>query len=514
MKKIFALLLAAIVVFCVVFVGVSILDSVTEKTETPVATATPTTKSTTAPTPQKQDMSTVNIPRISLDEWIGWQSLLDANGGLKTTPGSINAKNGISVEYVILNDATVSSNSLISGELVAAGYTVNRYAFLQDKFNQAGVKVKMPYITNYSNGGDGIIANADIINIKDLVGKRIAVPRFSEAQTLLEWLLRNSGLTSSEQTQIRSGIVYCDTADDAAEMFFSGNVNAAATWEPYLTQASSSTDSRILFDTSMSTNLILDGLVFREDFMQQNSEFVQKLIQGALEAAPMYKKNFNAIRQMPMFELMSDEEIIDAANGAQLATWADNLELLTDIAVSIYRDMANIWKDLGETAYPENAETAFTSEAIMTLQGRFSPTETSFDGNMFNATSKQNTQNASNETALLAMTLDIKFEVDSYKISAESYDSLKAFAEVAKILNGVYIQIEGNTAPVAIDDGVEFSYKRANSVARYLQVLGVDPKRFIIVGNGDKNPIADNSTEAGKALNRRTEVFFKQVVGY
>ena len=82
-------------------------------------------------------------------------------------------------------------------------------------------------------------------------------------------------------------IVYCDTADDAAEMFFSGNVNAAATWEPYLTQASSSTDSRILFDTSMSTNLILDGLVFREDFMQQNSEFVQKLIQGALEAAPM-----------------------------------------------------------------------------------------------------------------------------------------------------------------------------------------------------------------------------------
>lgn len=514
MKKVLSLLISGVVLFCIVFAGVSILDSATEKAKMPEITATPVAKPVSAPTPQKQDLVNNDMVRISLDEWVGWKSLIDANGGLKTAPGSINAKNGISVEYVIINDATTSSNSLITGEIVAAGYTVNRYAFLQDKFNQAGLNVKMPFITNYSNGGDGIIATSGVHGIKDLIGKRIAVPRFSEAQTLLEWLLRNSGLTSSEQTQIRSGIIYCDTADDAAELFFSGNAEAAATWEPYLTQAKMSTDSRVLFDTSMSTNLILDGLVFREDFMNENPEFVKKLVQGALEAAPMYKRDFKAIREMPMFELLSDDEIIETANGAQLATWADNLDLLNDVAISIYRDMANIWKDLGETSYPEQAKSAFSMDAIMTLQGKFSPTETSFDGGKFNASSKKSTQNSSNQTALLALTLDIKFEVDSYKISPESYDSLKNFAEVAKILNGVYIQIEGNTAPVAIDDGVEFSYKRANSVARYLQVLGVDPKRFIIVGNGDKNPIADNSTEAGKAMNRRTEVFFKQVVGY
>ena len=97
---------------------------------------------------------------ISLDEWIGWKPLIYANGGLTTTQDSINARNGIRVRYVVMNDANTSSAGLISGELQGAGYTVNRYAFLQNKFDEANVEVTMPYITNYSNGGDGIISKA------------------------------------------------------------------------------------------------------------------------------------------------------------------------------------------------------------------------------------------------------------------------------------------------------------------------------------------------------------------
>ena len=78
--------------------------------------------------------------RISLDEFAGWNHMLYANGGLITTADSINAKNGIFVEYVIMNNATESSSALISGDLDGAGYTVNRYAFLQKKFDEAGVR--------------------------------------------------------------------------------------------------------------------------------------------------------------------------------------------------------------------------------------------------------------------------------------------------------------------------------------------------------------------------------------
>lgn len=449
--------------------------------------------------------------RISLDEFAGWKGLIYANGGLVTTEGSINAKNGICIEYVIINDANTSSSALISGELQGAGYTVNRYAFLQSKFDEAGVEVVMPFISNYSNGADGIIATSDIMSIEDLAGKKIAVPRYSESQTLVEWLLDNSNLTASQKKQIRNDIVYCETSDETAKAFFSGQVDAAATWEPYLTQAASSTTSRILFDTSMSTNLILDGVIFREDFLADNEEFMLKFIEGALEAASTYSTEFDSIKVMPMFELMSDREIAEMCMGAALPTWADNVNLLTNTAPDMYKAMADIWISLGEKATPAKAKSAFTNYYVNKLAGKYPTNDvTTFD---FSEEGRDQATEIPNSAALLKTTLNIEFEVDSYKISKESYAALNEFAKIAQVLNGVYIQIEGNTAKVDGDDGIDFSYKRALSVAKYLQALGIDSSRLIIIGNGDRNPIASNETEEGRAANRRTEVFFK-VVGY
>lgn len=449
--------------------------------------------------------------RISIDEFVGWKSLLYANGGLVTTENSINAKNGICIEYVIMNDANNSSAALISGDISGAGYTVNRYAFLQSKFDEAGVEVVMPFISNYSNGADGIIASSDIKSVEDLVGKKIAVPRYSESQTLLEWLINNADLTETEKKSIRQNIIYLETADETAKAFFSGQVDAATTWEPYLTQAATSTDSRILFDTSMGTNLILTGLVFRTDFLSDNSDFMVKLIEGALEAAKYYKTEFDSAKAMPLFELMTDDEIYEMALGAAIPTWADNVNLLTSTAPEMYKEMANIWIGLGESAVPSKFSTAFTNEYINKLSGKYPANDiTSFT---FSEEGRQDATEISNNAALLSVTLNIDFEVDSYKISKSSYADLNEFAKTAQILNGVYIQIEGNTAKVDGDDGIDFSYKRALSVAKYLQALGVDSDRFIIIGNGDTKPIDTNETEEGRAKNRRTEVFFK-VIGY
>lgn len=455
--------------------------------------------------------------RISLDEWIGWQSLLDANGGLITTPNSINAKNGLNIEYVVINDSNASAMSLINGTLAGAGYTINRYAFLQDRFDNAGVKVVMPFITNYSNGGDGIIADASIKSVKDLVGKRIAVARFSEAHTLVEYLLKTQGFSSEEQIKIRSLMVYTETADAAAEAFFSGSVDAAATWEPYLSQAKNSTNASVLFDTSMSTNLILDGIVFRQDFLDKNPDFVTKLIDGALEASSMYKKEFANIKAFSGFEFMLDEEIVDMANGANLATWIDNVNLLEGTAISVYKDMANIWIDLDEIAHPDKAETAFTSLYLTPLKEKYENVVPN-DPSKFTDEARKLTMEAGNEEALLQFQLDIKFELNSTVIKQESYDALNEFVEVAKVLNGVYIQIEGNASTRArgVSDAQieQFSHERAQSVARYFIDEGIEPDRIIVVGRGDWNPIASAMTEEGRAQNRRTDIFFKVVIGY
>ena len=457
--------------------------------------------------------SAENPVKISIDEWIGWQSLLDANGGLITAPDSINAKNGVYVEYVVMNDATASSSALISGELQGAGYTVNRYAFLQEKFDQAGLKVQMPFITNFSNGGDGIIARSDIVSVNDLVGKKIAVPKYSEAQTLVEWLLNNSSLTETQRTQIRKDMVYFETPDDAAKAFFAGSVDAAATWEPYLTQAASSTDSRILFDTSMSTNLILDGVVFNKNFLENNSDFVVKWIDGALQARGMYKVEFDNIREMPMFELMSDAEIIDMANGANLATWTQNTQLLTDVAVTMYRDMAEVWKGLGEAAHPNKAAEAFTDAYLVQLKNKYEGQE---DEVVDSFATGDIGMIIESPDALLSHNADIKFQLNSVKIQEESYPELNEFIKIAKVLDGVYIQIEGNASQraegVSEAQIIEFSRLRAQSIADYFVSQGIPAERIIVIGNGDTKPL--NPDEPAAAENRRTEILFKTKVGY
>ena len=459
-------------------------------------------------------MSPDNPVVIIIDEWIGYQNAVDANGGLTTAPDSINAKHGIYVKYVVMNDSNESSNALINGQAVGSGYTVNRFAFLQDKFDKAGVSVVMPIITNYSNGGDGIIAKSDILSVEGLVGRKIGVPRYTEAQVLVEWLLNNSSLSKAQQDKIRGDMVYFDTPDDAAMAFFAGTVDAAATWEPYLTQAASSTDSRILFDTSMSTNLILSGIVFRQDFLENNSQFMMHYIDALFEAAPMYKHEFSYIRQLPMFELMTDAEIIDMANGADLTNWTQNYDLLNNGAVVMYAEAANVWKSIGEKAYPEKAKTALTDKYILMLRDKYEGKETSTAPSSFNDSDKM--MIIESPEALLSYTADIKFDLNSYTIRAESYPTLDEFVRVAQVLNGVYIQIEGNASQraegVTEAQIVEFSTQRAQAIANYFIQQGIAEERIIIVGNGDKNPL--NTENPAAAENRRTEIFFKTKMGY
>ena len=55
------------------------------------------------------------------------------------------------------------------------------------------------------------------------------------------------------------------------------------------------------------------------------------------------------------------------------------------------------------------------------------------------------------------------------------------------------------------DDNLKLSDDRAKAVVNYLISQGINAKRLTSQGFGESQPVADNSTEEGKALNRRTE---------
>lgn len=509
-----------------VFVGLKTgLVKTDSKSEQEVETLNPSVDREAEVSDKKADSNSenksenTNTINLSLDEWVGYATILQANGGLTTQPGSIYDQLGIKVNINIINDATQSSNALIKGELDGAGYTINRLAFLSSKFSSANVDVVMPYITNYSNGGDGIIALSSINTIEDLVDARIGVPQFSESQAMIVWFVNQSNLSQEDKDKIINNMILFETPDEAAKAFFAGKIDVAGTWQPYLTQAENMTDSHILFSTANSTKLIMSGVIFRDDFAKENPELVSKFIDGTLQAIDSYDKELEVLRNsMPMFNGMSDEDIVGMTMDAALATWANNMDILKEDAKTIYRNMCDVWTSIGEVADSSNVDSLFDSIYMESLRDKY---ETSIVNNDSDNESKvsvteDNKQEILDTTALLTKSASVNFIINTAKFTdtAEASQTLNDFIDVAKMLDGTIIQIEGNTDPNPNTDptdeaNIMLSKQRAETVKQYFIANGISADRIIVVGNGSSNPIVENDTEEHRAMNRRTDISFK-----
>lgn len=466
------------------------------------------------------DTNETNTINLSIDEWIGYKNLIDSNGGLTTQPGSIYDQLGIKVNINIINDPTQSSNALIAGDVDAAGYTINRVAFLSQKFKDANCDVVFPFVTNFSNGGDGIIATSKINSVNDLVGAKIGVPQFGESHAMIVWFVQNSNLTDEEKQDIIDNLILFATADETAKAFFAGELDVAATWEPYLSQAQSMSDAHIFFSTASSKSLIMSGVLFSKDFAEANPETVQKFIQGAFMGSDLYETEMDTIKDaMPMFSTASDQDVLDMCAGAKLTTWADNNELLDNEAKSIYTAMCDVWESLGESVVPEMVDSMFDKSYNDAIKVAFADDnaqkEVSKSSNVTQVT-EENKEAILNTQAMLTKSATVTFIINTAKFDDPSAASatLDEFIETAKILDGTIIEIAGNTDPNPKSDPEDtanklLSEQRAETVKQYFVLNGIDPKRIITVGNGSSNPMYPNDTEEHRALNRRTDVSFK-----
>ena len=458
----------------------------------------------------KEDV-TINL---SLDEWIGWEPILYANKGFETQNGSIFDELGIDVKIHIINDADASSNALIKGDLNAAGYTLNRTAFLSGKFADAGLDIVMPVFTNYSDGGDGIIAMSNITSIEDLVDAKIGVPKFSEAQSMVVWFVNNSDLTDEQKNAIINNLVLLDDAEQTGQAFFAGSLDVAATWQPYLSYAEDSTDSHILFDTTFSNKLILDGIVFRNDFAKAHPDIVSKFIEGIFIALEEYESDFDTIRNiMPMFAGMTDEEIAATRMDAGMMDYAANVKSLENDCHLIYSDMCDVWERIGETVNRSLGETLFDTSYVKVLSDKYSSVGTTVTKTV-EITEEQLTE-ALDIPSMLTKTCTIEFHPDTakFKDNAEAAVILDEFVEMAKVLDGTIIQIEGNLnfdGHTYSDDALSTS--RANTVKKYFVANGIDASRIIAIGNGNSKMIVDPSGSVEDTMpNRRTDIFFKTI---
>lgn len=101
----------------------------------------------------------------------------------------------------------------------------------------------------------------------------------------------------------------------------------------------------------------------------------------------------------------------------------------------------------------------------------------------------------------------VYFNLGSSRITATYSRKLNAAAKVLNENNTVNISVEGhadNTGEAKFNQ--KLSEQRAAAVKKYLVRKGVNADRITTIGYGDKQPAADNNTNAGRAKNRRVEL--------
>ena len=108
------------------------------------------------------------------------------------------------------------------------------------------------------------------------------------------------------------------------------------------------------------------------------------------------------------------------------------------------------------------------------------------------------------------VTNNILFDTGKATIKPESQPEIEKVAEYMKANPTVRFEVQGHTdsqGSDAVNDPL--SQQRAEAVVKALEALGVDGFNLRAVGKGSHEPVADNSTDAGRAQNRRVEFIKK-----
>ncbi len=102
---------------------------------------------------------------------------------------------------------------------------------------------------------------------------------------------------------------------------------------------------------------------------------------------------------------------------------------------------------------------------------------------------------------------DVLFQTGKYALSTDAQLKLAKLSGIIQAHPGLNLAIEGYTDTTGTADfNMTLSQQRADTVRTFLITQGLSPDSITSKGLGEANPIADNSTPAGRKLNRRVEI--------
>ena len=448
---------------------------------------------------------------VGINTWAGHSPGIVFNNGMEPNAGSqYKSKYGMDVKFVLLEDPAAKLAAFRSGEVDIMWNTVDNWAREASVLAEQNQKAKSIIMQDWSRGGDGIVSLASIKSVEDLKGHKIACTQFTPSHFLLLFLLSQSGLTPDERAGVEKNIIFMTDAPAAAAAFKAKQVDAAVTWEPDLSGAVAArgAEAHVLVSTQAATNIIADTLCARQEVIDQAPETVRDFVRGWLDGIEMIKNNPNASYEVVARALKLDTDTVSGMlSGLKLTPYADNAQFygltgakahydtLFDTAFVIWRKKGLVTKSVDARSW---ADTRFL-QAVASY----------YPGQKVEEAQVVAKAPSEKDVPILHQQIQIQFTPGSDEIMPGSYLLLDKLGETMTSFGATVLRIEGNTDTTGTQAvNQPLSEKRAQSVKNYIvkNFPNIPPTRFQTIGRGSSNPIAENTTEAGRQQNRRTDI--------
>jgi NitT/TauT family transport system substrate-binding protein len=213
--------------------------------------------------------------KIAHSTWVGYGPLYIARdkGFFK--------KHGVDVELVVIEEPKERFPAMLAGRIDMIASTVDTAILYLKKPGEFQYVVAI----DDSNGGDGIVAKKDIKSIADLKGKSVAFSEGSVSEFYLNVLLAKAGLKASDLKPVNMA------APEAGAAFVAGKVDAAVTWEPWLSKGKATDFGHLLVDSSTTPGLITDVIITTKDYTTKHAKETKGIVDAWNEAVAFARAN-------------------------------------------------------------------------------------------------------------------------------------------------------------------------------------------------------------------------------
>jgi NitT/TauT family transport system substrate-binding protein len=480
--------------------------------------------------------------KVSLVSFHGYAPALVANGNsLKTQPGSIYAKEGLNVEFVIQDDIPTMETIFTSGVAQCAWRTSDFWAQEQPNLRNAGHDGRAVMIVDNTQGGDAVVSrDPNIKRIEDLAGKKVALLQYTPSHGMLIDAIENSSLSARAKASIQMVFISAeDGLSGVGAALNSGSVDAAVLWDPDLSLTERK-GAHVVYSTKIASNLIYDVIVCDKRFLDTPAghEAVQKLVAGWMAGVDVAKANPDTavdalVNGEKFFALLEKQEGRDFIKGIfKNLLWTgldDNARILgmvggTNHYERVYKRFDGIYRSVGALANPKspviNPQDSIDYSFIRSLLGNnqqaaaSAKAETEKQSNSFTVAAQQAAVQAA--PAAVTKPVTVNFDSGSAELSKRAQSVIDKEMEPFIENNGTaYFEVSGNTDQTgSMATNMRLSRARAQATVDYLVKEWQIPRaRFRVIGNGPDKPLCNEaSPEAGmsledcRAANRTTRV--------